>query len=141
MVSDPARATPAPEPELPRSLRIGHLRYRVVEDDGLVQEHSVREMGDYAGFSHAPTQTIALATRRVRGGGGDLGQQYRREVLLHEVLHCCLRVTDCDPDRDAKAGLEDVEERAVAAIAGPLLAVLQDHPDLVAYLTTSPELT
>ena len=125
-----------PDPvALPRKLRIGHLTYTLVEDDQLVSEHSVRECSDFAGWSHAATQTIALSTKAVRHGNQPIGDDYRRETVLHEVLHCCLRVTDCQPDRDAKAGVEDVEERAVAALAGPLLAVRRDHPDLVAWLT------
>jgi len=120
---------------LPRNLRIGHLTYTLVEDDQLVAEHSVRECSDFAGWSHAPTQTIALGTKSVRHGNRPLGDDYRRETVLHEIVHCCLSVADCQPDRDAKAGVEDVEERAVAALAGPLLAVLRDHPDLVAWLT------
>ena len=126
---------PAAGPALPGQLRIGHLTYTLVQDDQLVAEHSVRECSDFAGWSHAPTQTIALGTRSVRQGNQPLGDDYKRETVLHEIVHCCLRVTDCNPDRDAKAGVEDVEERAVAALTGPLLAVLRDHPELVAWLT------
>ena len=100
-------------------------------------EHSIRECSDFAGWSHAPTQTIALGTRSVRHGNQPLGDDYKRETVLHEIVHCCLRVTDCIPDRDARAGVEDVEERAVAALTGPLLAVLRDHPELVAWLTAA----
>jgi len=122
-------------PALPEKLRIGHLTYTLVQDDQLVAEHSVRQCSDFAAWSHAPTQTIALGTRAVRQGNQSFGDDYKRETVLHEIVHCCLRVTDCQPDRDAKAGVEDVEERALAALTGPLLAVLRDHPDLVAWLT------
>ncbi len=120
---------------LPAKLRIGHLTYRVVQDDHLVAEHSVRKQGDYVGWSSASVQTIAFGSKATNHGNEPLGADYCRETLLHEVLHQCLRVTDCDPDRDAKAGVEDVEERTVAAMTGPLLAVLRDHPELVAWLT------
>ncbi len=126
-----------PRPVLPDTLRIGHLAFTLVQDDRLVAEHSVRECGDFAGWSHAPTQTIALGSTSVRNGNAPLGADYRRETVLHEIIHCCLRVTDCNPDRDAKAGVEDVEERAVSAMTGPLLAVLRDHPQLVAWLTAN----
>ena len=127
--------TAATGPPLPATLRIGHLTFTLSEDDSLVAEHSVRRCSDLSGWSHAPTQIIALGTKAVRQGNQPLGADYRRETALHEIVHCCLRVSDCHPDRDAKAGVEDVEERAVAALTGPLLAVLRDHPDLVAWLT------
>jgi len=126
---------PATGPPLPAQLRIGHLTFTLVQDDQLVAEHSVRQCSDFAGWSHTPTQTIALGTKAVRHGNRPLGDAYRRQTVLHEIVHCCLSVTDCEPDRDAKAGVEDVEERAVAALTGPLLAVLRDHPELVAWLT------
>jgi len=120
---------------LPSELRIGHLRFRVVEDDAEISEHAVRDRGgDYAGWSHTATQTIALGTKAVRHGNRALGEDYRRETLLHEVLHCCLRVAGCDPDQDAAGKLEDVEERAVSAMSGPLLAAFRDNPELLAYL-------
>ena len=122
--------------DLPATLRIGHLTYTVVEDDALVTEHSVRERGDFAGWSQASSQIIALGTTNV-SNNKPIGADYRAETLLHEVLHQCLAVADCQPDRDAKAGVEDVEERAVAAMAGPLLAALRDNPQLAAWLTAT----
>jgi hypothetical protein len=118
---------------MPESIRIGHLRIRLVESDQLVVEHSVRDRGDYVGYSSPSAQLIAVGTKSIKMGT-PLGEDYKRETVVHEVLHLCLRVTDCDPDRDAKANLEDVEERAVAAISGPLLGVLRDNPALVEWL-------
>lgn len=119
---------------LPSALRIGHLTYRVVQDDAVLGEHSVRSRGDFAGWSHSGTQQITLGSRAVRAGGAPLGPDYVAETLLHEVLHSCLRVAACDPDADARAGLDDVEERAVSALSGPLLAALRDNPQLIAFL-------
>ncbi len=118
----------------PTRLRIGHLTYTVTEDDAAVAERSVSEHGDYAAYSQHSTQRIVLGTRH---NGHDFGPDYRVENLLHEVLHCCLSVADCKPDRDAKADVEDVEERTVAAMAGVLLATLRDNPDLVRWLTAT----
>ncbi len=118
---------------MPESIRIGHLRIRLVESDQLVVEHSVRDRGDYVGYSSPSAQLIAVGTKSIKMGT-PLGEDYKREIVVHEVLHLCFRVTDCDPDRDAKANLEDVEERAVAAISGPLLGVLRDNPALVEWL-------
>jgi hypothetical protein len=119
--------------DMPESIRIGHLKIKLVESDRLVTEYSVRDRGDYVGYSSPSEQLIAVGTKSIKMGT-PIGEDYKRETVLHEVLHLCFRVTDCDPDRDAKASLEDVEERAVAAISGPLLGVLRDNPAFVEWL-------
>ena len=121
--------------ELPTSIRIGHLTVQLVIDDALVAEHSVRERADFAGWSSASLQLIALTSKATRTGDRPIGPDYQRETLLHEVLHLCLRVAGVDPDQDAKANVEDVEERAVNSMAGPLLDTLRRNPGLLAYLT------
>jgi hypothetical protein len=121
---------------MPESIRIGHLTIRIVESDQLVAEHSVKDRGDYIGYSSPSTQLIAVGTKSIKMNT-PIGEDYKRETVLHEVLHLCFRVTDCDPDRDAEANLKDIEERAVAAMSGPLLGVLRDNPDFVAWLADS----
>lgn len=111
---------------MPGKLYIGHLVYEVLEDDATVDRLSVKLRSDLDGVSHNGKQLIAIRP----GLGGD----YKREVLLHEVLHQCLRVSGADPDKDAKAGCEDVEERTVVAMAGPLLETLRANPQLYTYL-------
>lgn len=112
---------------IPSTLRIGHLTYAVTRDDEHLDRESVtNRTPKYAGLSNSAEQRITIRTA--------LADDYEAETLLHEVLHSCLRVSGVDPDNDAAARLEDVEERAVAAIAGPLLATLRDNPELVDYL-------
>jgi hypothetical protein len=113
-------------PPIPTHLRIGHLLYTITVDDDVVNAEGVKDNANYAGFSHSVRQLIALRA--------DNPPDYQAETLLHEMLHQCLRVTGVDPDADAKAGVADVEERAIKALAGPLLRTLRDHPGLVAYL-------
>lgn len=116
----------------PETVTIGHLNYRITFDDALINEYSVREGGNFAGYSNAAEQVIVLASKS--HSGMQAGDDYVREVLLHEILHQCLRVTGTNPDWDAKAGVTDVEERTVAAMAGPLLAVLRNNRDLLTYV-------
>ncbi|MER7707238.1 hypothetical protein ABTX81_30595 [Kitasatospora sp. NPDC097605] len=120
----PGRAAP---PAVPARLRIGHLTYTVLLDTAVVDEASVRGQVALHGFSSSGEQRIGVRA--------DLPSDREAEVVLHEVLHQCLRVAGVDPDADAAAGLKDVEERAVNSIAGVLLAVLRDNPALTAYLT------
>lgn len=69
----------------------------------------------------------------------------QRHDLLHEVIHCCLRFAGVEPNAYAeivaeargKHGGYTVEEFVVAAASGPLLGVLVDNPDLLAWLTAA----
>lgn len=122
------------QPPIPGTLRIGHARYTVTVSDQVIDRENTADHANYAGFSQASKQHIVLRE--------DNPPDFQAETLLHEVLHQCLRVSGCDPDSDAKAGVTDVEERAVRSMAGALLATMRDNPGFVAYLTadtTSPD--
>jgi hypothetical protein len=54
-------------------------------------------------------------------------EDYARATLLHEILHACVRSSD--PTLD-----DEHEETVVAAMTGPLLAMLRDNPDVLDYL-------
>ncbi|WP_329492529.1 hypothetical protein OG618_37180 (plasmid) [Kitasatospora sp. NBC_01246] len=114
-------------PPVPGRLRVGHLLYTVVLDNAVINEENTRSQRTLSGYSDSTEQRIALRA--------DLAPDYEAEVVVHEVLHQCLRVAGIDPDADAAAGLKDVEERTVNALAGPLLAALRDNPALIDYLT------
>lgn len=55
-------------------------------------------------------------------------EDFARSTLLHESLHACLRISEPDID-------EEIEERFIAALSNPLLAMLRDNPQMVYYLT------
>lgn len=118
-----------PEPRAPARVRIGHLTYTVTvstSDTSDLAQDVTQEGAECVGASDVTTQTIHL----IEG----LGPEFEAETLLHEVLHRCLRVSGCDPDDDAKAGVTDVEERTIKAITGPLLGALRTNRSLAAYL-------
>ncbi|GIH26046.1 hypothetical protein Aph01nite_43560 [Acrocarpospora phusangensis] len=115
-----------PTPVIPTRVKIGYARYGVVVSNDAIHKADSENHTNYAGFSNGSTQKIVLRE--------DNPPDYQAETLLHEILHQCLRVAGVDADVDAKAGLADVEERAVRAIAPNLLAALRENPDLVAYL-------
>lgn len=111
----------------PARLRIGHLTFDVSVDQAYLDAKALQSgVSSLAGRSEWSNQRITLA--------GDMGTVYAADTLLHEVLHQCLRAANVRPDEDAEAGLKDVEERAVGAMAGVLVGVLRDNPELVAYL-------
>lgn len=123
----------AAAPAVPARVKIGPARYVVLVSNDEIHKADSQARVNYAGFSNGSTQKIALRE--------DNPPDYQAETLLHEILHQCLRVAGVDPDQDAKAGLADVEERAIGATAALLLGVLRDNPGLVAYLlhTGTPE--
>lgn len=87
-----------------------------------------------AGYSSIATQTLAVRTHTVNGDE-KVGPDYFVSTLLHEVLHQCLAVATVQPDQDAKAGVEDIEERVVCALEIQLYQTLRENPALIAYLT------
>jgi len=115
------------KPKMPKRIVLAGRRFRVRRDGAVLDRASVKMGGELSGFSNYGDQVIAVR----RGQPHD----FDAEVLLHEILHMCLSTSGCDPDKDAAANLPDVEERAVVAMAAPLLAVLRDNPDLVEFLT------
>lgn len=91
-----------------RESRIGHLTYDVLWDNEPLDTLKREGQGSFAGRGDTALQQIRMRT--------DMGPDYERDTMLHEVLHQCLRVCNVDPDADAKAEL------------------LRDNPDLLAYL-------
>lgn len=79
--------------------------------------------GDACGSCDLASTTIAIASGQ--------SEDYNRSILLHEILHACIRSSDPTLDDDA-------EETAVAAITGPLLATLRENPELIEYLRAEP---
>lgn len=55
-------------------------------------------------------------------------EQSMRATLIHEILHAICWTYGFYPDMD------ELEEAVVSVLAVPLLLLIQDNPDLVAYL-------
>ncbi len=126
---------------LPKTLKVGVLKYRLVVVPGLaekaadvarsayVEEHAMHD-GVYhededvplLGFTDADCQTISVRH--------EMGEDAQTVTVLHEVMHAGF----------AQAGIRDVigpgEEESVCKRLAPLmLQVLRDNPRLVEYMT------
>jgi hypothetical protein len=123
---------------IPASVRVGAVTYRIIMDTAEVKAASdsanSRGEGEWLAFSDHDKLIIGL--------NPDRADDANRVSLLHELLHCALRHSGACVNtyadvvyeaRDRVGGLT-VEEFAVAAMAGPMLSVLLDNPDLSAYL-------
>ncbi len=126
-----AVATVMAAPALPTTIRVGAVEYTVTQDrdEWMKIEHETQTKG-YYGHSHHKDAKIYL--------NPDAAESVTRLTLLHEVLHCLTESAMGAPVFDtATLGEErdDREERIVRMFEAPLLNVLRDNPELVAYLT------
>jgi hypothetical protein len=126
---------------IPASLRIGAVTYRVILDAAEIKAASdaasSRGEGEWEAFSDHDKLIIGL--------NPDHAPDKNRVSLVHEILHCALRQSGAHPGtyadvvyeaHDRVSGLT-VEEYTVSAMAGPLLSALRDNPDLIAHLTAA----
>lgn len=123
---------------IPASVRVGPLTYQVLTDTAAINAASesadIAEGCEWTAYSDHDALVIGI------NPANPLAVQQRD--LLHELLHCCLRLSGVEPNVYARVvarakGKHDgytVEEFTVAAIAGPLLGVLRDNADLTAWL-------
>jgi len=104
-------------PPLPAQLRVGHAVFQVRSDrDVCAREQTL-------GSTHGDSRSIIVDEA--------MNPDLARQVLLHELLHAVVYVSGYRFDDD------DAEERAVAALTGPLLSTLRDNPDLAPFLLAS----
>jgi hypothetical protein len=101
----------------PTQVFISPFRWSVKWGKNEVLKHHPN--GDACGSCDMVSLTIAVDAGR--------SEDYAKAILLHEILHACIRSSDPTLDDEA-------EETAVAAITSPLLATLRDNPTVVAYL-------
>lgn len=99
---------------LPESIKVGAMTYRV----------DVQNMAD-RGQTDRDAGVITISNR--------LGPGRARVTLLHEVMHAMHGHTG----QVIIAGdtADDCEENLISLWSGPLLGVLRDNPELVAFLT------
>jgi hypothetical protein len=124
----------------PSTVRVGPVRYRILFD-----ADEIKRVSDEADLE-ADSEWTAFSDHRVNIIGIDPKSHpdQQRASLVHELLHCCLRFSGAWPNTyaklTAKAGKDydiPVEEFTVGATAYPLLSVLRDNPELLAWLTAS----
>lgn len=121
---------------IPASVRVGPLTYRVLTDTTAI--NAVSDDADIDGEWTA----YADHDRLIIGINPDNPSDVQRRDLLHEVVHCCLRMSGVEPNAYARIvhrakerhGGYTVEEFTVAAMSAPLLAVLRDNPLLTTWL-------
>ena len=124
---------------IPAHVKIGPLVYSVLTDVDAIKAASesadIDEGAEWTAYSDHDALVIGINPSNP--------ECVQQRDLLHEVIHCCLRFAGVEPNAFARIvarakerhGGYTVEEFMVAAASGPLLGVLRDNPDLVAWLT------
>lgn len=108
----------------PRTVKIGHINFRIL----YVKEKDWRdEEGDKCGLTFPMQGEIWIRT------DDNTLEANLQEITLHEIIHAIYHATSLAHYPKPKDG--DLEEYTVAMLSGPLLAVLQDNPKTMAYLT------
>jgi hypothetical protein len=124
---------------IPGTIRIGAVTYRVIFDVAKIKAASASaNFGDNEAW-------IAFSDHEklIIGINPEHAPDANRISMIHEILHCALRQSGAHPNTYADTVYEahdrvaghTVEEYTVSAMTGPLLSVLRDNPELVAYLT------
>jgi|ERR1700754_1851310 len=119
---------PAPRPT---SVKIGHLEFSV---HWISDAEWTTPNGQDPGLQGIFLQTAGRINIRVQS---DVHEQTLRETLWHEIMHGCwwfmgLTNTPVDPTKG-----EEHEEDLVMRITHCSFMVLQDNPDVMAYLSAS----
>lgn len=105
-------------PSRPSSVKIGPFTWAIKSWDVRASNNS----GAY-GLCDKSTQTILIED--------GMPPQWERHIVLHEMLHACY----CVAGLRELHGADDQEEAHVALLAIALIGVLQENPEMVAYLS------
>lgn len=108
---------------LPSSVRIGPVRYRITEDINDFHKSTHRlEAGEANGVCDNEQLLIVI--------NPEVDPQYKRTILMHEIIHACFSVAGQPrlDDQDAN------EERFIQSIDAWLVLVLRDNPRVLAYI-------
>lgn len=126
---------------MPTSIKVGATIYRVITDAQEIKRVSDENTDDdnqWTAFSNHDHLIIGINPLN--------HDDVNRVTLLHEIMHCCLRVGGVWPDAYSRVVASacgqthgvSVEEFTVTGMAHQLLVALQENPQLTAWLMERP---
>ena len=116
---------------IPSTVRIGSVTYTVtIDSDTWVRLEHANKRSGFAGHTDHNTAMIYINPESV--------PEVARLTLWHEVMHAlCYTVMGAPDWHHLGKEKSDREEAVVAAFESPIVCVLRDNPELVAYLTAA----
>lgn len=111
----------------PTRIKVGYLTFNV----DYLTEAGWKKAGhddDAGGHMEGYTGTISVRVQSAKQH-----EDCTREILLHEIMHACWYVAGFFSENLKE--FDDIEESSILRTSPILLSVLQDNPDLMAYLT------
>jgi hypothetical protein len=113
----------------PTTVKVGALTYTVhwTAEEWLDRPDVGREEGDWALTNH-PKLGIWIWP--------ELEEQNKRQSLLHECLHTLFASSGADVRNSINGAGDgfDVEEYTISRLESPLMSLLIDNPEVVAYI-------
>lgn len=108
--------------KLPAHVLIGSQRFKIeqrsAKDDAFLS-------GNY-GYTYDESNLIVIEVKQA--------ESRKRTTLLHEILHAIRYVFGSGTQPRRKAEFEEVEHYFIGLYEEPLLMVLRENPDVMAYL-------
>lgn len=101
---------------------VGKKKWRSIPHDG--------DVGLICGVTMSSEGRIAI---RLHHETGLASESTLRETLMHEIMHAAFHTSGLTHVIDDMG--DDREEKVIAPLAGPILAVLRENPEVLAYLT------
>ena len=97
------------------------MTYRVTDDPTELLDKELGLGDQVFGMGNKAEQIIILRPGMAPG--------FARQILIHEIIHQLFDVSGLQLEKD-------VEEQVCLSIQSPMLGVLRDNPDLVAWLSS-----
>jgi hypothetical protein len=110
------------KPRLPDELKVGPFVYTVTDDvlsHVLAENESREEL-----YGRCDLRRLAISLNP------DQAPMQKRSTMVHEALHAVIATAAFPIDNDD-------EERLIRCLEAPLLALIRDNPELVAWLAAS----
>lgn len=109
-------------------IKWGHAAWRDGVATGVIDDSGA------LGFSHSDLGIIYINTHF---GDGDMrmSDSQIKATLLHEILHCCIKVGGCSITNVKRTDI-DLEEWVVSTMEPFLFGALLDNPDVFAWISS-----
>jgi hypothetical protein len=108
---------------IPTRVKIGTQTYRIQQrapkDDG--------GLGNALAYTLVESNLIVISNQ--------LPTDRQRSVLIHEIIHALIYSFTRQDTPDKLESFDDWEHHFIGIIQEPLIMLIRDNPDLIAYLT------